>query len=106
MNRSSRVFGGLRAVFFALAVACCVSPAAALDGLTDQDLATVRVNIVDLLASEPNLPLPVRQRQEALAAYYAGQDGELLWLGQERAPAFIEWMRSAADDGLDPTAYP
>lgn len=106
LNRSSRVFGGLRAIFFALAVACCVSPAAALDGLTDQDLATVRVNIVDLLASEPNLPLPVRQRQEALAAYYAGQDGELLWLGQERAPAFIEWMRSAADDGLDPAAYP
>ena len=105
LNRSLEVLAALRAIVVALAVVC-VSPAFAQNGLSAEDLAEIRVDIVDLLASEPNLPLPVRQRQEALAAYYAGQDGALLWLGQERAPAFIEWLRSAADDGLDPAAYP
>jgi len=48
----------------------------------------------------------VRQRQEALNAYYKENDGALLWLGTGRAPKLIAWLRSAADDGLDPANYP
>ena len=85
MNRSLASFSGLRALVLAVVVASA-SPVLAQNQLSAEDLATVRVDIVDLLASEPNLPLPVRQRKDALAAYYAGQNGELLWLGQKRAP--------------------
>ncbi|MCB1487409.1 MAG: L,D-transpeptidase family protein [Bauldia sp.] len=105
MNRSTDLFAALRAMVLVI-VAACASPALAQTQLSSQELADVRGNIVDLLANEPNLPLPVRQRQEALTTYYTEQNGELLWLGQERSPAFIQWLRSAADDGLDPASYP
>ncbi len=105
MNRSLASFSGLRALVLAVVMASA-SPVLAQNQLSAEDLATVRVDIVDLLASEPNLPLPVRQRKDALAAYYAGQNGQLLWLGQKRAQAFIDWLSSAADDGLDPASYP
>ncbi len=90
----------------ALFLVFVAAPALAQASLSPQDLAAIRLNIADLLANEAALPLPVRQRQEALNAYYDDQDGVLLWMGTERAPAFIAWLRSAADDGLDPADYP
>jgi len=91
----------------ALAVAVVLAaPAFAQTDLSPQEDKAIRAQIVDLLAKEPDLPLPVRQRQEALNAYYKENDGALLWLGTGRAPKLIAWLRSAADDGLDPANYP
>ena len=30
----------------------------------------------------------------------------ILWLGEPRAAEFVAWLRNAAEDGLDPAAYP
>ena len=91
---------------FVLVVAIGSSQAHAQADIDPRELATIRINIIDLLANEPNLPLPVRQRQDALSAYYVENDGSMLWMGTDRAQTFVEWLNSAADDGLDPNAYP
>ena len=97
---------------FALAVPLCVSltlqvsdaPAQIVN--SPRELAVVRINLLDLLAHEPNLPLPIRQRRDALEAYYQTFGGELLWLGSSRPNAFISRLRNAEADGLDPNDYP
>jgi murein L,D-transpeptidase YcbB/YkuD len=71
-----------------------------------RELAVIRINLLDLLANEPSLPLPIRQRHEALQAYYQTYGGELLWLGNSRASAFISRLKNAEADGLDPNDYP
>ncbi len=79
---------------------------AAVAPLSPADRVALRAEIVHLLASEPGLPLPVRQRGEALTAYYADGSRPILWLGEERAAELVAWLRNAAEDGLDPGAYP
>lgn len=105
LKRFLTPFVHIGAALFAMVV-ILAAPATAQVTLSAADRDAMRLDIVALLASEPNLPLPVRQRQEALIAYYADNAGELLWLGNERAPAFIETLRAAAEDGLDPASYP
>ena len=51
---------------------------------TPRELAVIRINVLDLLVREPSLPLPVRQRRDALWQYYQELGGELLWLGSGR----------------------
>ncbi|MCP4384252.1 MAG: L,D-transpeptidase family protein [Hyphomicrobiales bacterium] len=103
----TRLIVSLRRVgALALLLAITGSPSVAQSTLTDQDRATIRLNISDLLVNEMDLPLPVRQRRDALAAYYEEQGGVLVWMGSDRAPALIQSLRSAADDGLDPADYP
>src|SRR5215475_8963882 len=55
---------------------------------------------------EPSLPLPVRQRRDALWQYYQELGGELLWLGSRRPNEFLARLHDAASDGLDPKDYP
>ncbi len=74
--------------------------------LSPADRVALRAEIVNLLATEPELPLPVRQRSEALTAYYSDGGHPILWLGEPRAAEFVAWLRNAAEDGLDPAAYP
>ena len=71
-----------------------------------RDLAIVRINVIDLLANEPRLPLPVKQRREALRAYYQEFNGDLVWLGTKRASALVARLKAADSDGLDPKDYP
>src|SRR3974377_648095 len=72
---------------FALAVPLCVALALQVSNAPAQivssprELAVIRINLLDLLATEPSLPLPIRQRREALEAYYQAFGGELIWLG-------------------------
>jgi L,D-transpeptidase YcbB len=93
-------------------VALCVSLALQVSSVPAQivssprELAVIRINLLDLLANEPSLPLPIRQRHEALQAYYQTYGGELLWLGSGRASAFISRLKNAEADGLDPNDYP
>ena len=93
-------------------VALCVSLALLVSSVPAQivssprELAVIRINLLDLLANEPDLPLPIRQRHEALQAYYQTYGGELLWLGSNRASAFVSRLKGAEADGLDPNDYP
>src|SRR4030095_2036707 len=90
-------------------VALCVSLALQVSSVPAQivsfprELAVIRINLLDLLANEPSLPLPIRQRHEALQAYYQTYGGELLWLGRSRASAFISRLKNAEADGLERT---
>ena len=52
-----------------------------------RNLAAIRINAIDMLAHEPKLPLPIQQRRDVLRAYYAENNGDLLWLKDDRADA-------------------
>jgi len=94
------------AVPFCIALALQFSDAQAQIVSSPRDLAVIRINLLDLLAREPNLPLPIRQRREALEAYYQTFGGELLWLASSRANAIISRLKDAEADGLDSNDYP
>ncbi len=84
-----------------------VTPAAALvEQLAPAEQAAVTINVTDLLTNEPRLPLPVRQRADALVAYYQENGGPLLWVGHGRMEAMVARLRAAAYDGLEPGSYP
>jgi len=109
--RIAMLRGSMRHIF-ALALSLCVSlsfqisNAAAQIVSSPRELAVIRINLLDLLANEPNLPLPIRQRHDALQAYYQTFGGELLWLASSRANAFLSRLKNADADGLDPNDYP
>lgn len=96
--------------FAALAAVLVAGPGAsgtlAQTGLSPRDLATVRINIAILLGHEPQLPLPVRQRREALLAYYGEEGGRLLWLGTDRPRQLVDRLADAIQDGLRDGDYP
>ena len=71
-----------------------------------RELAIIRINVLDLLVHEQSLPLPVKQRRDALWEYYQVYGGELLWLGTRRPNEFLARLQGAATDGLDPKDYP
>lgn len=96
-----------RELLIALIALWCV-PALAQDitGMSARDLAVVRINIIDLLANEPRLPLPIRQRRDVLRAYYEERGGSLIWLGTPRGAEMVARLVNAEDDGLNPEDYP
>ena len=71
-----------------------------------RELAIIRINVLDLLVHEQSLPLPVKQRRDALWEYYQVFSGELLWLGSHRPDELLARLQNAASDGLDPKDYP
>jgi len=73
---------------------------------TPREIAAVRLNIIDLLANEQGLPLPIKQRREALRAYYEGANGDLLWLNSSRSGQFLARLADAEADGLSSADYP
>ena len=89
-----------------LSLAWQISDAVAQIVSTPRELAIIRINVLDLLDHEPSLPLPVRQRRDALWKYYQELGGELLWLGSRRSNEFLARLHNAASDGLDPKDYP
>ncbi len=115
MPRSAHLMPGVRSnalVAGALVAAMVLtwvgmsSAARAQPDLSPRDIAVIRINVIDLLAHEPGLPLPVKQRREALRAYYEGHGGPLLWLDGNRASQLIARLTDAASDGLDANDYP
>ncbi|MBU2582337.1 MAG: L,D-transpeptidase family protein [Alphaproteobacteria bacterium] len=62
----------------------------------------VKVAILELLGDPQSVPLPVRQRREALLAYYSNPSSRLLWQGldNELADAFGQRVKNAEADGL------
>src|SRR5581483_5824716 len=95
----------VRILFFATVVAvAALGPVAAATPAPDS--AGITAAIGDVLANEPSLPLPVRQRRAALAAYYQERGGALIWVGTPRMDEFVGRLKAAAEDGLDPAGYP
>ena len=90
-----------------LAMPSFTAPAAArVVPLAAAERAAVTINVTDLLANEPRLPLPVRQRADALVAYYQENGGPLLWVGRERMEEMVARLRDAAHDGSNRTPIP
>jgi murein L,D-transpeptidase YcbB/YkuD len=100
--RSKAAIGFL--LLFALPVFAATGAAARI--VTPQEAAAITINLADLLANEPGLPLPVRQRREGLDAYYQEQAGTLLWIGTGRMAKLVARLKAADNDGLDPATYP
>ena len=59
-----------------------------------------------LLGEAIPLPLPVRQERDALRGYYVDQGGRPLWRTPARMRGLINALRTADQEGLDPSAYP
>lgn len=59
-----------------------------------------------LLGETIPLPLPVRQERDALRGYYVDQGGRPLWRTPARMRGLINALRTADQEGLDPSAYP
>ncbi|HET9717313.1 MAG TPA: L,D-transpeptidase family protein [Pseudolabrys sp.] len=93
------------AVFWFL-LTCQISQPLAQIVSSPRELAVIRINVLDLLVHEENLPLPVKQRRDALWEYYQVFSGELLWLGSRRPDELLARLQNAASDGLDPKDYP
>src|SRR3974377_2360259 len=80
---------------FAIFVPLCVLLALQVSDVPAQivnsprELAVIRINLLDLLANDLKLLLPIRQRHDALQAYYQSFGGELLWLGDNQPTALI-----------------
>ena len=102
VQRSGRWISALGAVL----VLALAADASAQNALSPRDAAAITIHLSDLLAREPGLPLPVRQKRDDLYAYYQGEAGPLLWIGTDRMVDFIGRLTLAEEDGLDPTAYP
>jgi murein L,D-transpeptidase YcbB/YkuD len=85
---------------------CACGVATAEPAFTPRELAAVRLNIIDVLNKDPDLPLPVRQRRAELLGYYEEDAGRLLWLGSDLYAELLTRLRAADEDGLDPFSYP
>jgi hypothetical protein len=103
-NAIARFATGL-AVFW-LSLTCQISQPRAQIVSSPRELAVIRINVLDLLVHEQSLPLPVKQRRDALWEYYQVFSGELLWLGSHRPSELLARLQNAASDGLDPKDYP
>jgi murein L,D-transpeptidase YcbB/YkuD len=101
-------FAGLARSAFLFGVLLIAAPrlSAAEGTPSPQEFADIVANLSDLLANEPELPLPIRQRGDALNAYYQGQHGALIWIGSPRMAELVARLEAANDDGLDPASYP
>jgi murein L,D-transpeptidase YcbB/YkuD len=63
--------------------------------------------IGELFAKEAEaLPLPIKQEAAALRRYYLDQSGRFLWTNSARIADLVATFRSAAEEGLEPSAYP
>jgi L,D-transpeptidase YcbB len=103
MSRPALLIGLYLLAALPLSIGNC---AAAQTSLPPEDAAAVTINLAYLLNNEPGLPLPVRQKYDALNAYYQENAGPLLWVGTGRIPEFLDRLAAAEADGLDPAAYP
>jgi murein L,D-transpeptidase YcbB/YkuD len=72
----------------------------------EADPAAVRQEVADVLARDPALPLPIKQRRAALTRYYGELGGGLLWLTSPRSRLLVLRMANATADGLSRDDYP
>lgn len=59
-----------------------------------------------ILNAPDRLSLIVEKRRREISAYYGSEDASLLWLGTDRAAAFLDLLRNAHLHGLRPEDYP
>ncbi len=82
------------------------APARAQFAAAEADAAGIRQEVVDMLAKEPALPLPIKQRRAILSRYYGEPAGGLLWLTSDRGRLLLLRIANASEDGLARGDYP
>lgn len=110
-DRRARSIGVVRrCAVLGVAIATSLSFAAAEPSQPDSGQRDEQLPLkeaIGQLLSEPDaLPLPVRQRKDALRQYYEDPQSRLLWRDPENAAAFLQRLRHAYQDGLDVDDYP
>src|SRR5262249_42254904 len=103
-NAIARFATGL--VVFCLSLVWQISQPSAQIVSSPRELDIVLINLLAILCNEKSLPLPVKQRRDALWEYSQAFGGELLWLGSHRPNELLVRLQNAASDGLDPKDYP
>ena len=71
-----------------------------------QDSGAVRSAIQDTLSSGARLALPLERIKPALIAHYVNNAGSVFWVGTGRMDKFIQRVKNATYDGLNPQDYP
>src|ERR1700730_506559 len=89
----------LLALFFGVLLLAGAPGARAQFAVADSDAAGLRQAVVDLLARERSLPLPIKQRRAVLSRYYGELKGDLLWLTNPRTRVLVLRIANAPVDG-------
>ncbi len=71
-----------------------------------QDASAVRSSIQGMLTSGQRLALPLERIKPALTAHYVNNGGSIYWVGTGRMDKFIQRVKNATYDGLNPQDYP
>jgi L,D-transpeptidase YcbB len=71
-----------------------------------QDSGQVRAAIAQLLTGSERLALPLERVRPALTAHYVNNNGSIYWVGTGRMDLFIQRVKNATYDGLNPADYP
>jgi len=62
--------------------------------------------VAQILQGPERLPLPLERIRPALQAHYIRDAGSIYWVGTDRMALFIQRLKYAEDDGLNPADYP
>jgi murein L,D-transpeptidase YcbB/YkuD len=101
---SNMIGAGYRLILIALLVQISSPVSAQATAPPRSPLASA---IEELFARDMrSLPLPVRQEQAALQAYYLTRNGQPLWRTPVRMREFVEALKHADRDGLNSADYP
>ena len=71
-----------------------------------QDQGAVRASIKGMLTNGQRLALPLERIKPALIAHYLNNSGSVYWVGTGRMDKFIQRVKNATYDGLNPQDYP
>jgi L,D-transpeptidase YcbB len=82
------------------------TPAHAEKGDREVTYGDVASAIGLILAGPERLPLPIERVRPALSAHYVDNGGTVYWVGTGRMTPFLQRLKNAAGDGLNPDDYP
>jgi L,D-transpeptidase YcbB len=71
-----------------------------------QDAGEIKDMITQLLTGGQRLALPIERVRPALTANYVNNGGGVYWVGTGRMDLFIQRVKNATYDGLNPADYP
>jgi L,D-transpeptidase YcbB len=81
-------------------------PASAEKGDREAEYGAIASAIGIILNGPDRLPLPIEQVRRALTAHYSDNGGTVYWAGTGRMTPFLQRLKNAEADGLNPDDYP
>jgi L,D-transpeptidase YcbB len=96
----------LRAVVLGLMVAMLAQPSVSAPTGDVPAYEQVMAGVQQILGSPERLPLPIERIRPALKAHYLNNGGSIYWVGTGRMTPFIQRLKDAQLDGLNPADYP